>query len=253
MTAVSFISWATGVLLVSARLAMVFIATPPFAGIPVPAMARVLLVFSLAAGMVGTIPPLAIRGLDVFSLASALVCEAVIGAVFSAGLFAAFSAFQFAGRLLDMQIGFGVASLVDIATRNNQPLLGAVLSMMAAVFFFAIDGHLALLRLIHLSLEKLPPGGGIGSLDIGAVVAQFATCFSFGLMLVAPVVLCLLIIDLGMAFMSRTMPLMNVFVMSLSLKVLVGLVVLAIALPMAGGAVQRVFDSTFNLWHRVLA
>lgn len=252
MTAVSLLAWATGVLLVSTRLAMVFIATPPFASIPVPAMARVLLVFGLAAGMVGAIPPVTVASLDVGTLLSAVLFEAVVGGVFAAGLFAAFAAFQFAGRLLDFQIGFGMASLVDIATRNNMPLIGALLSMLASLLFFLVDGHLALLRLIHLSLEKLPPGGSIASLDIGSVIAQFATCFSFGLMLVAPVVLCLLIIDLGMAFMSRTMPLMNVFVMSMSLKVLVGLVVLAILLPLAGGAIHRVFDTAFHGWHRML-
>lgn len=240
-------------LLVSARLAMVFIAAPPFAGIPVPAMARIIVVVALAAGLVGAAPQAVMRGMDVEALAAAVLFEVVVGGIFAAGLFAAFAAFQFAGRLLDFQIGFGMASLVDIATRNNMPLIGALLSMLAAIFFFAIDGHLVLLRLIHLSLEKLPPGGSVASLDIASVVAQFATCFSFGLMLVAPIVLCLLLVDFGMAFMSRTMPQMNVFVMSMALKVLIGLVVLAISLPLAGGAIRRVFDATFNAWFRMLA
>lgn len=246
-------SWATGMLLVSTRLAMVFIATPPFAGIPMPAIARLIVVVGLAAGLVGVAPSSVLHGLEVEALAAAVLFEVVVGGVFAAGLFTAFATFHFAGRLLDYQIGFGMASLVDIATRNNMPLIGALLSSLAAVFFFAIDGHLVLLRLIHLSLEKLPPGGNVASLDIGSVIAQFATCFSFGLMLVAPLVLCLLLVDIGMAFMSRTMPQMNVFVMSLALKVLVGLTVLAIAVPLAGGAIRRVFDSAFDAWHRMLA
>lgn len=252
MTGVSFFAWITGVLLVSTRLAMVFIATPPFAGIPVPALARVIVVVGLAVGMVGTTTFAVPGGLEPGALLGAVLFEIVVGGVFAAGLFAVFAAFQFGGRLLDYQIGFGMGSLVDIATRNNIPLIGALLSALAAVYFFAIDGHLVLLRLVHLSLEKLPPGGSVTSIDLGSVIAQFATCFSFGLMLVAPVVLCLLLVDIGMAFMSRTMPQMNVFVMSMSLKVLIGLTVLAIAVPLAGSVIRRVFDSAFNGWNRML-
>ena len=245
MALASFPGWAMNVLLVSVRIAMLFIATPPFAGIPVPAVARILLILGLAAGMAGSFSG-PVANLSLISLGAFVLHEAVVGASIAAGLFAAFSAFQFAGRLLDFQIGFGIASLVDLATRNNAPLLGALLSMVATVFFFAIDGHLALFRLMSLSLTKLPPGTGIESLDVRALIAQFGTCFSFGVILVAPVVLCLFLIDVGMAFISRTMPQMNVFVMSMSLKVLVGVTVLAISMPFAGGAIHRVFESMFD-------
>lgn len=247
----SFTPWAVGVLLVSVRVAMLFIATPPFAGIPVPAIARLILILGLAAGMVGTAKP-PVVDFNIPALAALVLHEAIVGAAIAAGLFAAFSAFQFAGRLLDFQIGFGIASLVDLATRNNAPLLGTVLSMSSALFFFAIDGHLALLRLLNLSLTKLPPGTGIASLDLGALVAQFGTCFAFGFVLVAPVVLCLFLVDIGMSFMSRTMPQMNVFVMSMSLKVLIGLTVFSISVPFAGATIHRVFNSMFDSWSQVL-
>lgn len=253
MTVASLFAWATDMLLVAARMAMLFIAAPPFAGIPVPALARIVVVVALTAGLVGITPPTSAAVLTPESLISALIYEAVVGGVFAAGLFAAFGAFQFGGRLLDFQVGFGMASLVDIATRNNVPLLGALLSMLASVFFFAIDGHLVLLRLLHLSLEKLPPGGSLLSLNIGALIAQFGTCFSFGMILVAPVVLCLFLVDVGMSFMSRTMPQMNVFVMSVSLKVIVGLAVLAIAVPLAGSVIHRVFESLFHTLYGVLS
>jgi len=252
MTPSPLTAWVASVLLVSVRIAMLFIATHPFAGIPVPAIARVILILTLAAGLVGALNTVVLN-LDLISLGSLLLHESIVGAAIAAGLFSAFSAFQFAGRLLDFQIGFGIASLVDLATRNNAPLLGTALSMLAAVFFFAIDGHLALLRLLNLSITKLPPGTGIAELRLDVLVAQFATCFSFGMILVAPVVLCLFLIDIGMAFMSRTMPQMNVFVMSLALKALLGMTVLAISIPFAGNTIHRVFDSMFDTWSRILA
>lgn len=247
MTAASFFLWAGDVLLTATRLAMLFVAVPPFAGIPVPAVARIVLIVGLAIG-VGSGMTFGVSALDPMALVSALLHEVVVGGALAAGLFAVFGVFQFAGRLLDFQIGYGMAGLVDLATRNHMPLLGALLSSVATVYFFCIDGHLTLLRLFRLSLDKMPPGSGVLSLDPLAIVGQFAMTFSFGFVLVAPVVLCLLLVDIGMAFMSRSMPQMNVFMMSLALKVFVGLLIFAVVIPLAGSVIERVFEAMFHFW-----
>lgn len=245
------IGWLLGVLLVSVRVAVPFIMAAPFASVRLPSMAKIILVFTLALALVGYSQILPAASMSLATLGSCMIYELIVGAAISTGLFAAFSAFQFAGRLLDYQVGFGVASLVDLATRNNAPLLGTLLYMLAILFFFAINGHLALLKVISLSLQSLPPGKGIMTLNFGALIAQFSTCFAFGLIIVAPIVLCLFLVDVGMAFMSRTMPQMNVFVISMSLKSMVCLVMLAIVIPFSGGIVQRIFDSLFSVWLKV--
>lgn len=252
MASVALFSWAAGVLLISVRLAMLFIATPVFGGIPVPNMAKVILVFGLSAGLAAGLPAIHPINADLSWLVSAVLYEAIVGAAMACGLFAGFAAFHFGGRLLDFQIGFGIAGLFDIATRNTAPLLGTVFSMAAVLIFFAVDGHLIMLRILQMSFLKLPPGTGIANLDIGALIAYFGTCFVFGFALVAPVVLCLLLVDIGVAFMSRTMPQMHVFILALGMKVIVGLLMLAIALPFAGGLIQTIFESIFRNWNQVL-
>lgn len=245
------LAWATGVMLLTVRISMLFVATPLFGAIPVPAMAKAILVFGLAIAVAGSGTP-QVASLDPFQLGAMVLHEAIVGGAIALGLFAGFAAWHLAGRLLDLQIGFGVASLVDIATKNNVPLLGSLLSMAAVVVFFGIDGHVVLLKTLQLSVEKLPPGTGMPELDFGALVAQFGTCFAFGFVVVAPIVLCLLLVDVGVAFMSRTMPQMNVFVLSLSLKVVIGLVLLAVIVPLFGGSMRRIFESTFAGWARLV-
>lgn len=250
MVGSQILGWATVVLLASVRLSMLFLSTPVFGGVPIPVVARMLLVVGLAAGMVhGVALP---AHVDAIGLASMLLHEAIVGGALAAGLFMGFSAFQFGGRLLDFQIGYGVAGLVDIATKNNAPLLGSLLSMMAVLVFFTVDGHLVMLRIVELSLREMPPGGSLSALNLGALIAQFASCFVFGFLIVAPIVVCLLLIDFGTAFMSRTMPQMNVFVLSMSIKVIVGATMLAIVVPLSGGVVNRIFESIFDGWSRLL-
>lgn len=242
---------ATVLLFVAVRVAMLFLVTPLFGAIPIPVMARVVMVAGTSLALTSAVPPTLIPR-DPLQLTSALLHEAIVGGAIAAGLFIGFAAWHFAGRLLDAQIGFGVAGLVDIATKSNMPLLGNLLSMAAVVVFFAIDGHGALLRILALSLEKLPPGDSVSALEIGPLIAQFGTCFAFGFSVVAPIVLCLLLVDFGVAFMSRTMPQMNVFVMSLSLKVIVGLLLLAVIVPLLGGNLRRIFESMFHGWIRLV-
>lgn len=245
--------WAGGALLLSVRVAMLFIATPLFGAVPIPASARVILILTLSASLDSAIPNGLAVSFDWVTLPGLVVHEVLVGGVLAAGLFFGFAAWHFAGRLLDLQIGFGVASLVDIATKSSMPLLASLLSMTAALVFFTVDGHWALLKVLYLSVERLPPGTGLGEIDFGWLIAQFGMCFSFGLVVAAPIVLVLLLIDFGVAFMSRTMPQMNVFVLSLSLKVVVGLVLLAIMVPLLGGSMRRIFEAIFGMWARAVA
>lgn len=245
--------WLAAIFLVSLRLGVFFIVAPVFGSVRIPVTARILLVVALALGIAsgGTVVPTELVVAPA-PLAAAALVQVALGGILAAGLFAAFGAFQFAGRMLDLQIGFGVSSLVDPGTRTQGPLLGILLSMMAVLIFFLADGHHVILKMLVLSLERLPLGAGFGELDIGAVVGQFGAMFTFGLMLVAPVVFGLFLVDVGVAVISRTMPQMNVFVLALSAKAVVGVVLLGMSVRLSGWMVSRVFESTVTYWHRVL-
>ena len=252
MNSTALFAWALGALLASIRIGMLFVSTPVFGNVPVPKTAKVVLIVGLGAGFATQLNIGSINHIQAGWLVSAIISEVLIGGAMAATLIAGFAAFNVGGRLLDFQIGYGIAGLVDIATKNNMPLLGSVFSMAAVLIFFAIDAHLAVLKVIQLSYEVLPIGSSVFSLNLGHLIAYFGTCFAFGFAVVAPVVLCLFLVDIGMAFMSRTMPQMNVFVMSLSLKVIVGLIVLAISFPFAGSVIRRIFDSIFESWNQLL-
>jgi flagellar biosynthesis protein FliR len=246
MTPSAILIFAFGVLLASIRVGMLFVSTPVFGAVKIPAPAKVVLVVGLGLALVNRLNLNGLASVEFSWILSAVISEVLIGAAIAAALFAGFASFNLGGRILDFQIGYGIAGLVDIATRNNMPLLGSIISMTAVLIFFGLDGHWALLQAVKLSFDAIPLGSSLFDLDLASLIAYFGSCYVFGFTVVAPVVLCLFLIDLGMAFMSRTMPQMNVFVMSLALKVVVGLATLAISLPFAGGTIKRVFESIFD-------
>lgn len=252
MDNIALFSWGFAALLASIRIGVLFVNTPVFGNIPVPSIAKIVLILGLGAGFATKLNISAIDTIQTSWVISTILAEILIGAAMASALFASFAAFNIGGRILDFQIGYGIAGLIDIATKNNMPLIGSILTMVATMLFFVIDGHLAILKMVQLSYDAFPVGSNIFNLNIGSLIAYFGTCFSFGFMVVAPVVLCLFLVDIGMAFMSRTMPQMNVFVMSLALKVVVGLIVLAITIPFAGGIIRKIFDSIFESWSQLL-
>jgi flagellar biosynthetic protein FliR len=246
-------AWAALVLLVGLRVAPLFVMAPVLGSVRAPSLVRALLVVALSAAVVSVSgAALAAAPATLAQLLLLGVTELVVGAALAFGLAAAFAAFLFAGRLLDLQFGFGVATLLDPTTRTHAPLLGTALNLAAVSVFFAADGHHLLIRAIGLSLEQFPPGRFIGELHLSAVAAQFGVMFAFGLAIAAPALLAVLLLDLGFALASRTMPQMNVFIIAIPFKIVLGLAVLAASLRHIGAAMTSVFESVFRYWSALL-
>lgn len=240
--------------LVALRVGAVFVLSPLFGFASVPANVRALYVFGLSAVLMAglAVKPVAVSG-SIGGIAVAALSELTIGGLLAFGVFAAFASFQLAGRIMDMQMGFGVASLIDPATRTSSPLIGTGLHLLALTVFFAVDGHHMIIRGIAFSLEKIPPGTVIPEIEAAAVIAQFGGMFAYALAIAAPVIFVLLMVDVALAVMARTMPQMNVFIVSLPLKIMVGLAVLLVSLQYLNPVMHRIFENLFDFWHRVLA
>lgn len=247
------LAWLLTTALVALRLGVTFALTPVLAFGALPARFRVLLVVALAALMVSATGARAPLGpLDVAGFAGMAAGEALLGALLAFGILAAFAAFQIAGRVIDLQLGFGAATLIDPGTRGHAPLLGTLVWMTAVAAFFAVDGHHALLRAFAVSLETVPPGAALRGLSLAPAIGQFGLMFAFALALAAPVMFVLLLVDAALAVMARTMPQMNMFFLSLPLKVLVGLLALSLSITHAGPLVRRTFESILAMWEGVL-
>lgn len=243
----------TGVFLVFVRLSALFLLTPLFAVTQVPVKIRTLLLLALAGLLTAGlhIVPANVPS-SLAMLMEAALYELFVGAAMAFGLFAAFGALLFGGRILDLQMGFGVANLIDPVTNTQGPLLGMILNLAGVLTFFLLDGHHMLIRGFAYSLEQVPVGHGFGELRMDAVVLQFGRMFVYGLMLVAPAVFALFLLDIGLAVAARTMPQINIFILGLPLKIFVGSVVLALSLKYVSPLLKKIFESIFRYWELML-
>ena len=245
------LAWLTATLLLSARIAAATVLTPIFGPTQIPGPVRVFIALSLAAFLVLAVPVSMPPLTDTTDLAVATLGELLLGASLAFGFLVAWSATQIAGRVLDIQLGYGAASVLNPATQTPAPLIGSVLGMAAVAVFLALDGHHVLIRALALSVQHYPPGVLALDMDLSEHLRFSGAMFTFGLALAAPVMLSLLLADIAMAVMSRSMPQLNVFVLSFSVKIVLGLMGLALSVKFAGAVLTGLFESTWRFWEAV--
>jgi flagellar biosynthetic protein FliR len=233
-------SQAIATLLVSLRIAPTLAFSPPFTLMRIPASVRLVLSIALAGWLVAAHPQQSWQ-LDFWTrgLFITAVSELTLGIALSLALQLAFGALLMAGRALDIQAGFGLALLVDPATRSQTPLAGILFAYAAAAAFFVTSGPTDLLSIWSASLAQVPLGTGLGSGSVTTLVSYMSAVFVMAFGAAGLVMLILFLIDLAIAFMSRTLPQMNVLVLGFQVKTLVMLITLPIGIALAGSLFLR--------------
>lgn len=243
------------VFLLSLRLSAVFMLTPILYAFSVPATARVLLVIGLAVGLALGIPAAETRSmlsLDSGQLLAAAITEVALGATLALGILVAFASISMAGRLIDVQIGFGIAQVFDPVSQRQVPVLTSAFDKLGVIVFFLVNGHHALLRGITYSLERFPLGRP-WPVESAApwVIKQVSGLFGLGFALAAPVVVCLLLVELALGVVARNLPQMNMFVIGVPIKIVVGLAALSLWFGGVGEAMNRIYGSIYKTWDSV--
>lgn len=239
------------VFLLALRVGTLLLLTPILSAAGLPPSLRVLLVLGLAMALALGIPaaPASEVLYDSGGLLAAATRELALGMTLSLGMLAAFAAISFAGRLIDVQIGFGMAQVFDPTTQRQVPVLQSAFDRVGVLAFFLVNGHHALLRAVAYTIERFPPGRP-WPLAAAApmIMKQMAGLFSLGFALAVPVVGCLMLVELALGVVARNLPQMNMFVIGVPAKIVVGLGMLSLWFAGIGDAMSRVYAFTFRSW-----
>lgn len=175
-----------------------------------------------------------------------LVSEILIGVLISLVAQFIFASIQLAGQIMDFQMGFGIVQVMDPFSGIQVPMLGNFYYILAMLILLQIDGHHLLIQAIVSSYQHIPIGqftisGGI----VQQLVLFFGEIFITGLKLALPLVGSLIIVDVIMGIISRTVPQMNIFMVGMPVKILFGFGVLFMTLPLFIHLLNSLFDHLF--------
>jgi len=220
-------------LLIFGRLSGLFLSAPILSSRQVAGRVKVLIIVLLSAVMACFIPvsyAVDINGPAYFL--AALAVEIAVGYTIGFIAYIVFAAIQLAGQVMDMQMGFAIVNVVDPQSGTQIPLMGNLIQLMALFMYLAVDGHHYLLQAVVQSYKVIPVLGlNINANFLDLLTEITAYMFVIAVKLAAPVIIAILTADIAMGFIARTVPQMNVFIVGLPLKIIMGMVTLFVLLP----------------------
>ena len=213
------------------RILAMFIGAPVLGEAVTPTTVRILIALVLSVLMLPLTSgvdwgPAAINPFSLHGVV-ATIEQALIGFVLGLAFHFAMSVIGVLGFMVSSQMGLSMAVMNDPMNGQSSDVTSALLSTLAIIVFFAIDGHLVLANVIGQSFKAWPLGQGFGNHLLEAVAYNVAWIFSAAMLLALPVVFSTMVVQIGFGFLNRVAPSLNLFALGFSVITIFGLMMLA--------------------------
>ena len=212
------------------RVTGVVLVAPVLGSANAPAPARIFLSVLLALVFFPIVRGQAAPELSTGAFALAAAGELGVGLLLGFAASLLFAAVQLGGHLIDQELGILQSNLLDPFSDVPVSVIGQFKLLLATVVYLLLNGHHLLIASVSDSFRAVPLLGA--RVTEGAALHLSDTLmrdvFRMGVGIAAPALVTLFLITVAMAFMARTTPEMNVFSLSFTLRLAVGLVVVAL-------------------------
>ena len=213
------------------RVMAMLSAAPTIGDSGMPVSARVLLALVLAVVLLPStqVGAASLPAIPVFSLRGVLAAaeQALLGLALGLSFHLAMAVIGVLGFLLSSQLGLAMAVLNDPINGSSSDVITALLNVLCVLAFFGMDGHLLFTSVLGESFRAWPVGAGLSLITLQNLAYNLAWVFSAALLLALPVVAATLVVQLGMGFLNRVAPALNLFSLGYSLVTLFGLFMLS--------------------------
>ena len=182
----------------------------------------------------------------IFEFAMLVIKEMLFGLALGYVTTLFFSIVQTAGQTMDMQMGFGMVNVFDVQNNINIPATGNFFTIVMLITFFTVDGHLMLIKILASTFAFIPVGGVVLNPEIGLVALNvFTLAFLLAVKVAMPMIAAGLLGEVIMGIIVKAIPQMNIFVVGIPLKIMLGLLMLLIIIPVFVHFCDTIFDQMF--------
>jgi len=242
-------------LLIFCRVTAFFVISPIFSYRSVPTIFKIGLGFFISFiifTVQGDIHPLVVVDVSYILL---VIREVLIGIMIGYIVLVFFSVMHTVGGIIDLQIGFAMANVLDPQTGVSVSLTGNFKYLLLMTCFLMMNGHHFLITGLMDSFKYMPldnnwfakmADGSLAQL----IVEAFAHSMMLGIQIATPFMVALFLTDLGLGFLAKTAPQFNVFVIGFAIKIFVGLIMLFVLLPGMGVVFEHLFSIMFEFMER---
>ena len=208
-------------ILYALRVGAIVVATPFFGNRGDTFWPRLAITFMTAAAMY--LPRLDVLQPGASPAAWAVVGarEVVIGLLLGFGFYSLFLMLRVAGEVLGQEIGFSLAHVIDPSSGETSQVMSQLLETLAFLLFFALDGHLAVFRVLNSSLHAVPVGAAFDLTRMAHGLQDLLwNGFELAIRIVFPVLGLLLVATVSLLVLAKAVPQMNLLEMGFTVRML---------------------------------
>jgi flagellar biosynthesis protein FliR len=239
------LAWITPLLWPFLRTLALFTSMPVLGARSVPVRVRIALAALIAIAAQPALPPMPAVPLDSPLALLLVVQQVLIGLTLGFAVRVVFSAAEYAGELVGLQMGLNFAGFFDPVTAGQGTATARLFSTTVSWLFVVVNGHLLVIAALADTFTAFPVGPEpFAFLVRAAPQAWGAEVFSTGLWIALPLVAMLLFVNLVLGLISRVASQINIFAVGFPVTLGVGLIGLLLTLPLMQGpftmALERV-------------
>lgn len=230
--------------LILTRLSMVFIFMPIFSTQGIPTQIKVIFIsmlsFAFMSSGVYDASYLPETGVDILL---SVLYEAINGMTIGFAIVVIMNGIYIAGQMIDMNMGFSMVNVMSATDEDSLPVTANFYYILVLITFLVINAHHMLIDAIALSLNKVPLGSlGFNLIHVKSYTELVVLTFELGFRLSMPVLITVLVSDIVLGLLSKAMPGMNIFVVGMPLKILIGLFTLVLVFPAMKDALLDILE-----------
>jgi len=213
------------------RFSAMLVSLPGIGARMAPETVYVFIAIGMATAYTMVAPPAADPqnlGIGFLMIASELLLGYLIGAI---PLFIT-SSLAVAGQITSASIGLGQANLIDPSLGESVAILARLQLLIGTLLFLIIDGHHAIIRAASGLLVEIPVGVFSPNGDVAAIlVSQFGSAFQLAITITAPILVTVLLTQFIFGLLTKFVPQVNIFIISLPLTIGLGLYIIQFTFP----------------------
>ena len=227
------VAYFLGIFFIFLRISSYFTATEIFFPSGTPIIFKSGFSMILAYGMISGIDYSTVLNIDNnYMIAFYAISEIMTGVILGYITNLIFQVVKFAGGWMDIHAGFSMVTVLDPATKTSSTLLGNLCYLVSLVFFFMINGQQLVIRAIYESLSIVPLGKTIVYQETVMGVAEtIVDFFALGVKIALPVVLIIVMTDICLGLITRTVPTIPIMIFGMPIKNILGFITFIIIMP----------------------
>lgn len=221
-----------------------FIFTAPFYSVNnVPRRVKALFAFFIAIVIYPVLPKGSLAYSTVIEYAIIVLRETIAGLLIGLSANICYSIIAFAGKIIDMDIGFAMVSVLDPISKEQTSITGTFYNYIFMLVLVCSDMPHYLLRAIIDAYQLIPLGNV--QFDMNGLYRSFVTYLGdymvIGFRIVLPIFAVTLVANIILAILAKVAPQMNMFVIGIQLKIFMGLITILLTIGMFNNVSNYIF------------